>query len=632
MNQPVNNGQPMPNQQVNGNVGQPMNNAGQPMNNGQMPNGQPQRMPNSQPTNGMNQPMNNGQPQPAQGMPNIPNRPPYMPNNMAQQPKKKDKVWPTVLAIIIVALLIVGIGVGAFVMLAKKATDLASNDNPPITPATHVTTEAEEEDKNSGSEDESTEEATAEDTSSQTAQVSEGKTPEVYTGSLNYFTGDWITDLGGGIFVNQAGNVNTDIIGHSYGITFTADCTEAMILDTTTVQFFYLNADLAMIEFAPGATCCDIAHDGGHLFYVMPTNDDHTEGDLYLFDTKTGASELVDKKVVANSPCISPDGKTVSYAKNNSKGYAVYVAGYNLKTTRVTDEIAVPYTVSNDAKIVYYWDSESEGLYRYERATKTKTLICEGEIKHHYTNKYCTEIIAVTDNGTYFCSDTFENPLTVFEGEFHSIFTDYMINDYSQFGGLLLDVEDMSDVLIASTNGNAYILNKLGDDFIDLPRSLVQVDTILLCDTEGTSFIYAADGKVFRADSDGDSSFTETVLVDDVYVREVLGNYNGEEIWYVTTDGDLYYMPMGGTGELIEKGIDEYSSDDSHNFAWSVDTGYMYYTKDGVLFQCYNSSATIEQVMTDVFDLTYSQSKVVFLNQDLTAIYVIYSDGVKKIF
>lgn len=544
-------------------------------------------------------------------------QPPYM----YQQPQKKKSVFPLIIGLIFsfiaISVVIFAIIIGTAL---KSQVDLSSNsdsDDKKIKPATFASTE-----EVADSSDEASSEATEAE-----ATVSEARTPTLYTGPLNYYQGKWVLDLGG-VFFNYQGLYNVDFANHQYSLAQTADRSESLIFDQTEGKIYYMPSDLSAIQFATDACNADIAHFGGALFYVRPITDDGSIGNLYYYDTATGKSELIAERVISNSPCISPDGKTLAYTVHKKKADELYVTVVGEGSLQLGTGAFIPYAVSNGSSALYFINTEDDIFCKYNFSKDESVIICTAsEINRYLVNKDITEVVVTTDDYTYYCGLIDDEPQIAFHSKLASVFTEADSSPYAMYGGIIYDIDSFSDVLLVSASGDACALNTAESGFNSLPQSMANVNYITYSNINGTyDAVYAANGKLYRATTNGANDFEETVLFEDFEVYDCLVSYDHKDIWFLNYQGDLYYFTEETGAEKIDSGIDRYSTGDSFNYAWSVDTGYIYYTKDNVMYRAYNSSAGIEKVMDNVGDLDYSNAKIYFITADGEALYIMMGD------
>ena len=435
-----------------------------------------------------------------------------------------------------------------------------------------------------------------------------------YTGRYDYFNDEkWIVDVQG-LFVNQEGDSNDKLLGIDHSGNSSRDLKETMVL-TEDGQFYYVNANTDVIEFAQGTTCAELAFDGGTMFYVIPEkkegeSEEFEVGTLFLFDTATGFSDSVAENVQANSPVISPDGNIVAYTRIvDSKNSVLCIAGSDMEEKQIQKGNLRACSVDNSGNL-FYTNEEQNEIYRYKDGKSEKVLSSE-EFNNYFINGSADEILISCSAGAYFCDGEMEEAAQVYEGGLvTNMHTSALHQSYGQFRASILDVASLKDLYFISKEGVVFIITSDGRSAAFLDHNYNDVDNIVFDDVN-RELMYCCDGVLYKSKVSDDGIEDEAFYEEDD-VETFFASYDLKNVWLKIRD-DIYYLKDGE----LENVIPDYVYDDENTglyFAWNIEDNKLYFTEYNTLYSVYDTEGSTEKVADDVDALFKINGKLGFLD------------------
>lgn len=437
-----------------------------------------------------------------------------------------------------------------------------------------------------------------------------------YEGPYNYYKDESWYVSAEGLIVNSKGETNDKLLGQELDSSTNRSMTEGMIL--TEEGFFYVNAEGKAVEFAPGAKCAELAFDGGTMFYVI-SDEKESEGDeepglgtLYLFDTATGLSEMLEENVIDNSPVISPDGRIVAYTRlTGADTYSLFIAGHELEEKKIADGHFLPCSVNNEGNL-FYTDKDQKEIYRYKNDEAVKVHSGEA-FNNYFVDSDVDEILLSSEDGTYYCDSEMEQAALMYEGSLvTNMHTPGIHQAYGQFWARLLDVKSLKDLFFISKSSDVFFINPDGKSALVLKEKYDDIDNIVF-DCVSRGLLYCYNGVLYKAQVEGDG-IDEEVLYDEKDVSTFIAGDDLKNIWLLIDDDICYLKGKEAVTVVPDYLID--SDNEGLLFVWNVEDNKLYFYETETLYSVYDSESSTEKVADDVYSLFKIYGKLCYLSTD----------------
>ena len=452
-----------------------------------------------------------------------------------------------------------------------------------------------------------------------------------YKGEYNYYKNDkWFISIEN-LIINSEGKTSDKLLGENASISTSRDFTEGMAL-TEGGQFYYINSDTAVVEFAPGTKCAELALDGDYMFYVIPEKtmgkgDEIEVGTLYIFNTATGISQKLAADVDIMSPVISADGKTVAYTRfTDSKNMALFIGGPEMEEKKLEKGQLRACSVTNEGNL-FYTNKDQTEIYRYKDGKSKKVLTCS-EFNNYFVDGDLDEILISCADGAYYCDSEMEKAACVFEGSLvTNMHTNGIHQSYGQFWATILDVKSLRDLFFISKTGKVFIINESGEGAAVLDHDYDDLGNIVF-DDAGRMLLYSYDGVLYKSEVK-DEGIEDTVLYDDEYIDTFFAGYDLKNIWIKVKD-DIYYLK----GDELSLVIPDYEiNKDAEGllFAWNIEDNKLYFTENGNLYSVYDTESSTERVSEDCAILAKYYGKLAYADYE-DAVYVYINGEFVKVY
>jgi hypothetical protein len=442
-----------------------------------------------------------------------------------------------------------------------------------------------------------------------------------YTGEYAYYTQDeWIAEVEG-LIVNDTGDYLEQFLGTQFNLLLTRDHKSGMLIGGS--KFYYINSDLKTVEFAPGTECAELCFEGGYMFYVLPTEGegDDRRGDLYIFNTSTGISDMIASDIFLMSPVISPDGGTVAYTRVDGNKTYLCLSGLEKEEQKVLEGEFRACSVTNDGSF-FYTDPKQDKLYRYKDG-KSAELASLGEFTRYYLDRDMDEILITNGRETYYSDVSMDKASLVYDNGISTEITYALCQGYGQYSTRLMDVPTLKDVAFVAVDGGVFFVKEDGKGAIALDQKYTDIDNMKYDSATG-DVLYSTKGVLYKANYKTGDNKAE-VLYDKEYVETFFASYDLKDMWISTEDEKLYYFD-GEKTELVEEDINFDYGADGDGVCWSADDGRLYYMLNDDLYSVYDSKASVTEVKDNVDYFGTSFGKPFFIAYDKTALYM-YLNG-----
>lgn len=447
-----------------------------------------------------------------------------------------------------------------------------------------------------------------------------------YKGEYNYFSKDkWVIAVEDQLLVNAQGKTNDKLVGMDTGIANTVNFTEGMLLTEEGV-FYYFNSDTALVEFAPGAKCAEIALNGGKMFYVVPEkrmgkNENVEVGSLYIFDTATGFSEMLAEDVEVNSPVISPDGSYVAYTRFvNSDKMMLCIGGSDKEEQELEEGRLRACTVTDEGEL-FYTDKDRSNFFRYREGKSDKVLTCD-DFKKYYTDRDVNEIMIICSDSAYYCDMEMEKAEPVLEDDsVMTMYTPGFTQTYGQFDAHVSDVESLKDMFYVTEGYDVFFINSDGKGASSLERHYKTLDNIMY-EPGSRELLYSCKGVLYRSKVT-DEGIEEKTFYDDKKVEYFIAGYDFKDIWIVTND-DICYLKGNEAVTVVPDYVAGKKRLKSY-FGWNIEDNKLYFVENDALFSVYDRESSLEKVAENCDYIADEYGKLIYITPEED--YYIYIDG-----
>ncbi len=309
-----------------------------------------------------------------------------------------------------------------------------------------------------------------------------------------------------GYIFNDSGEVLKDFYDEErYSLNMEFDVDRKYGVFVLDRQCFLVNSDLEVTVIADRCDGVKICYEGTYICFEA------TDG-IYLYNIETAEKTLISKDGMY--PCVSPDGRTVSYFR--SKGYSsnkvemcISSLGRQEEIIDSVDGYGIMRAVSNDGNTVYYEkviDRGARSLRCYHNGNIKE--LKKGLTDNCYFDRGCKTILFCKDDSTYFYDPDLQKVKIVIKYDpinSLDIFASYCDYKTNYNNNTIIDTDCFSDVIILKTDNAIYGLKghipepaKLSDERYRSRTLMTKEGPTCIYDTSEGNLIMAVykDGKV----------------------------------------------------------------------------------------------------------------------------------------
>ncbi len=339
-----------------------------------------------------------------------------------------------------------------------------------------------------------------------------------------------------------------------------------------------------------------LSNDGSHIAYS------DKDGALFLFNVKAEKAEKITDEFYS-SYYLSPNGKSIAFAKGTSDDYALYV-NVNGKETKIKTGVT-PLGLSDKAKLVYYYDPEKDAAYVQKKDEAVK--ISGDDIDGLIFNIDHTEVLCMGDNDAYISQNGKEKVKITSKGIRQIGSMDVMNNYVSNADALTLPIKTFEKILFSDSEHLYYLDGKL--EKTEIADDVVRFDT----PEKG--------GPIYYLNDDRELCRMKSYKSDAEEIADHVTNFamtsDGKACYFIETDSDnettLYYAKKTGEPKKIADDVSSMTlSHDDYCFFIS-DRSSTNYT--GTLY-CSRNGKDKEKVSEDVYSFSASVNATYYTQKD----------------
>lgn len=344
---------------------------------------------------------------------------------------------------------------------------------------------------------------------------------------------------------------------------------------------FYAKHDLKSVQITDeNVDGYYVSTDGSVVAYQL-------DDSIFLFRVgKDDDGKEVATEVYGSSWCISPDGKSVLYQKETSKGYGLYLAGWSQDEEKIAGE-ATPLAVSDGGKYKFYSQDKDEERRLYlasgnKEGEKIDTLGGYG-IYGIYFNKSVTEVVYTNTKGNTCYFNVKKSEPFKMAGKSNEGFITGNTVSLGRYGTVLLEDSFKGQILYAG--GTLYWVNSKFEGV----KIASNFDEVQLA-ADGKSLLYTTEkGKLMKVEKFSDN-MKETELYDGDRVMYIHASADLSKIYFTTDEDELYYYVSAKKQEKIQTDIDY----DTHMVFNDAD-GKLYLPIDGEVYSVGKSKSSLKK-------------------------------------
>ncbi len=356
--------------------------------------------------------------------------------------------------------------------------------------------------------------------------------------------------------------------------------TMALLSEGSTLYVYY---DGTLTEVDEDVKSFELSVEGTGIVYV------NSDDELVLYSVDKASSDTVTDELYSTSESyysISPNGKSVAYVEgsDDSDNYSLCV--FNDGDSNEIDSDLIPLGLSDDAKLIYYYNTENDSVYvKSDKNGEAKLVngLSDGYYYDNYSYAYKfnydhTQLLFAYEHNWYVTEDGEEK---------HKISSDNIVQfaDYTDFG---LTMDDNNKVVTTPIRDfkKQYFLTS-DDELYYLNKKLEAVEV----DDSVDEFATTASGKVvYYLTYVGDLYVGEKYDDEFKLVAEDVDYFaitaDGSKCYYVDEDDALMYSKKPGKSKKIADDIHSMSMthDDYLLFIAdysSTNGGTLYYSRNG---------------------------------------------------
>lgn len=396
---------------------------------------------------------------------------------------------------------------------------------------------------------------------------------------------------------------------------YSADYSSAVYLsyeessDEGKMLYYIDNKDLEAKLIAEDVYACKISYTGEYVAYVQDVKD-YSEGDLYLYNVKSGDITQIDSDVYPYTLVLSPNGKIVSYLKDyeNYDDNTLYLGGINKDSVEIDDDGCTPISVTDNGKYLYYVNASSK-LYLYNGKESEKIA---SDISYDYcVNKDATEILYEKDGKTYYHTVKADDAVKVMSDYLYDVIVPENTIYFSN-GAYMVGLETFKGAIIQGEY-EIYWFNTKGTDSETICYYDYDSSYAGLLSEDGKSFVYVSSGNLYKIDKLSED-MEETLLFSDVYVEGLAASDDLSKI-YVAGDDELYYIKSADKAVEITNDLSEYEYG-GYSLAYNEEMGKIFFIEDDTLCYAGTNEKSVEEVEDDVYSVFEANGGVVFVVEE----------------
>ncbi|MBH1942313.1 hypothetical protein I5677_15535 [Mobilitalea sibirica] len=342
------------------------------------------------------------------------------------------------------------------------------------------------------------------------------------------------------------GNMLHQIDTSTRRIEYTPDYTAAIITNNDNRRFYYVS-DKEYFLVNENGTYPHISDNGRFLYY---TNfDDAGKLVLYQYDVDDKKEIRIDSEqsYMFRDICVSPNGKAVAYSKvanTPSESYETFLSIEGNTPQKLGNDISV-FGVADGGKYLYY-KNEAGSLFVSVQGEVTGLA---GGMDWAFFNLDYSEILYTNSKGTYF-SVNGKPSKHITDSKIFGLVTpsNYLDND-NHNGSMKYEITSFQKkAVICSDGGMRFItadfkVNDLlpDDDYYHAITS-----------NSGEDVIYMSREGVFKLSNLSGVVKREEFISD---LKDYVVAPDFSSVYYIDTNGDLYYRNASGKTKLITKNV-----------------------------------------------------------------------------
>jgi hypothetical protein len=394
----------------------------------------------------------------------------------------------------------------------------------------------------------------------------------------------FITQCGENVVVIPNGKSKAEIGGRLVYFTASMDGTVAAALirdvgdDNKFGYSLYLITDHPEL-ISDGVDYFVLAGSGSAIAYCKNHNPNRAapEATAELWLYSGGKSKMLANKFSAlqgHDCAISPDGNTVAYTAHDGKKDIGFV--WRGKASKLGEDV-YPFAVSNDAKFVYFYYTDTGDRYAYvQSGTNSDSRVKLGkDISSIHANKDFSQIIFVSGASSSYMSRNGGKAEPI-SGTFeYFILPDNVTSQRLWMHAVAVyGISDFSETYYRSFDDSLIYID--GDYKAYTVES--DISTAVCLSVDGKSLTYLKVGIIYKMD--GKSAATGAEIIVDGGVKAFAATSDGNAVFY-TNDSGIYYKK--GSGEPYT--ISTVNSDISEGLLYGMFKGRTYfYVRDSKLY------------------------------------------------
>lgn len=376
-----------------------------------------------------------------------------------------------------------------------------------------------------------------------------------------------------------------------------------LLADEDRVLYAYYKKSLIKID--ENIESCKISAEGTAVAYIT------SDGELVLYTLKNKKSKTICDELYSTNYSyyhISPDGKSVAYTVDDGDEFTLCV--YTGGKEKVIADNAIPYGLSDKAKLVYYYNSEKSAFYVIKSGKDPVKLAGDlysfGSVTITFNTDH-TQALFIADYKSYITDNGSEK---------HKISSNtiYQIGQYYISGQITTSsMYDFTEKYFIDSNYKLYYIDK------KFETTSIESNVYSLQTTVSGDIIYflKINGDLYRGKGFGGKC---EEIADEVKQFEITSD--GKACYYVDDDETLYYLKKSGKSKKVAD--DVYSIQITHDDRALFITDYSS-NEGGTLYSSYNGKS--KKLISDEVSsfITTSTCAYYNLHTDEKGVYDIYS-------
>ena len=333
-------------------------------------------------------------------------------------------------------------------------------------------------------------------------------------------------------------------------------------LDGTKAAILVSDDDESILYYFDGKTAkkvsdgvdfgCMLAAGGKGIIYFKNYENETDSAELYYY---YGDKSQRITSEMSGAACISPNGKTVSYAVKKDDYYNSYI-WENGKIKDLDGRDKMPIAISNGGKYVYF--TKNEAVY-VQKGVKddSKNKVADGYIGTLFFNKDLSQVIVSISDRAYISIKGGEreslSTSSTYLGNF--ILPEGTASKWTYFG-VVYGIDSFANTFYRADNNDVLYLDKKFKS-----ESVVKSVSDVYIANDGKTLVYLKNRSIYKIDgtkTDSSSDSVELGRTDD-NIESFKMLKNGSVIYYVNSDDEMYYQKGTGKPVRIAYGISSYS-------------------------------------------------------------------------